>query len=164
MPRPTTVHIPAPPPPLLHLPPELRIIIHADVISDIHIQVTERPAENAVYQCLSRDGNRGTFDAAHFQLYIALTRTCRQIYGDTRLLPFVYNPQVWREKKTFVRWFVSLREPVRDAVWVALDDAQRAAVRNTKEYKTMLAVERFNDLVLAVEVWGEARAPDLFDY
>jgi hypothetical protein len=76
----------------------------------------------------------------------------------------VYNPQLWHKRKTFVRWFVALDQPLRETVWSALDDAQRAAVTNTKEYRNRIAVERYNDLVGAVELWGEVRASDLFDY
>jgi hypothetical protein len=63
----------------------------------------------------------------------------------------VYNPQLWHKRKTFVRWFVALDQPLRETVWSALDDAQRAAVTNTKEYRNRIAVERYNDLVGTVE-------------
>ena len=151
------------PPLFLRLPPELRNTIYADILGGIQIKVTERPSAKTAYQCLSRSHPSGPFSSAHFRLYIALTRTCRQLYAETRLLPFMLNPQLWHKPKTFVKWFVSVEQQVRDAVWIALDEAQRRDVRDAKEYRNMLAVERYNDLVGAVEMWSQARAWELFE-
>lgn len=152
-------------PPFLRLPPELRNIIYADALSGIEIQVTESSDRSAAPQCLSRDiGSSGMFSRAHFMRQVALTRTCRQIYEETRLLPFMNSPQVWHNRRVFVKWFVSLKQPVRDAVWAGLDDVLKVAVMSKTEYMNMLAVERYNDLVGATEVWGKTRVFEMFDY
>lgn len=61
----------------------------------------------------------------------ALTRTCRQIRTETRLLPFkdarfmvrnIYNCVI------LARWLNIIEDDLRSIVWGALDDRQREAI------------------------------------
>lgn len=82
------------------------------------------------FQCVlytKRDGGSSKACTTH----AALTRTCRHVYRETRLLPFKhanYDLQKGPLLYEFALWLERLKPDVKRTVWAALNDKQRELI------------------------------------
>lgn len=68
----------------------------------------------------------GFYTPQAFDLFIALTRTCRQIREETRLLPYKYSDYyVNSDTADFLQWLWRLDNKMRMTVKAALTEEQK---------------------------------------
>lgn len=111
----------------MRLPPELRTQIYEYVFSGADILVLTLFRR---YKC-TIDVRKKHFSllilsADAFDLRTALTRTCRQIHRETRLLPFKHGTfdNIWLPTD-FARWLGIVDEVLGLTAWTALSEKQR---------------------------------------
>lgn len=119
---------PQPASPLLRLPGEIRNRIYEYVFSDHRIWPRKDWHGTIKLKCVP--ATRGRYNNS-FERFIALTKTCRQIREETRLLPFKYcDYQVKIQYASdYVYWMDCADQELREVVWARLTEAQRMLVK-----------------------------------
>ena len=110
--------------PLLRLPPELRNKIYAYIFSGYQIDIWF--ADKFEASLTGENSWRSTPDI--FQALVAPTYTCRQIYAETRLLPYKYSMYVFTYGHWFIKWLDGLEDAVQAIVWDRVGDLAKEAV------------------------------------
>lgn len=119
--------------PLLRLPGELRNKIYEYVFSDQTICPSEDWLCGTIK--LSCKSTTATWFEDTFEVFTALTKTCRQIHEETRLLPFEYcYYEVY--KFTFRHWLDRMDREMREIVWLRLTEGQRAHLLEAGPWET----------------------------
>lgn len=118
---------PASPLPFLRLPGEIRNMIYEYVFSEriCPIQYWNGTIKMRWLQAVHNRYN-GPFD-----VFTALTRTCRQIYKETRLMPFKYCEYHISFHYTieYVYCMDRADQELRDVVWARFTEAERELVK-----------------------------------
>lgn len=68
-----------------------------------------------------------------FDIVVALTRTCRQIYDEARLLPYAYLGFISLDNTTRACWIQLLNAEMREVVLSALTEGQKECVEKEEE-------------------------------
>ncbi|KAG9204043.1 hypothetical protein G6514_001679 [Epicoccum nigrum] len=119
---------PQPASPLLRLPPEIRNMIYEYVFGDRMICPVQSWYGTIKLKCVPHTRDRHNHA---LEIFTALTKTCRQIHKETRLLPFKYCDYQVKIQHTlgYVYWMNRANRELREVVWARLTEAQRALVR-----------------------------------
>jgi hypothetical protein len=119
--------------PLLRLPGEIRNRIYEYVFSDQTIHtVMDGPSGTIKLSC------KTTYDQSDdsYEKYIALTKTCRQIHQEARLLPFKYCViHNWCRMDHLALWLNRMDEDMRKIVLAGLTDKQKWCLGERSERK-----------------------------
>ncbi|KAF1932461.1 uncharacterized protein M421DRAFT_417177 [Didymella exigua CBS 183.55] len=120
--------------PLLRLPLELRKRIYAHVFSGYRITVLWSNTGALRYATLpdSELLFHGSGRLA-FNTLIAPTQVCRQMYAETRLLPYKYSTYNVSLIINFTLWMGRLDEALHTTVWEALNESQRLYVQEVRD-------------------------------
>ncbi|KAF3001334.1 hypothetical protein E8E13_005805 [Curvularia kusanoi] len=89
---------------------------------------------NRPVSCQCRKANSSDHSIP-FTTLTALSRTCRQVYEETRLLPFRYCRYYVSldELKTWLLWLTRMDGAMFKIVWEALTEAQRAVLLSERD-------------------------------
>jgi hypothetical protein len=102
--------------PLLRLPPEVRNTIYAYAFSGCEIIAYYSYPQPQV----ESSGAGPSFERC--KTLFAPTMVCRQMYAETRLLPYKYSEYDVRTCQVFEKWLDHLDEAARAMVWAKLEE------------------------------------------
>jgi hypothetical protein len=110
--------------PLLRLPGEIRNRIYEYVFSGQEVDTFED--RNGIIRLRGKLGDTEDFRCSAFESYVALTKTCRQIHQDTRLLPFKYCIiDRYCQPDDLALWMNRMDENMLELVSAGLTDRQK---------------------------------------
>lgn len=120
--------------PLLRLPPELRNKIYFYVFSSHRISVLSYQHRSRCYAALAdTDLIYDDLGLSTFKRLVAPTQVCRQMYAESRLLPYKYNTYDIKLVYNFTSWMCRLDKGLQAAVEGALTESQSKYVQEIRD-------------------------------